>query len=191
MNWRDKVKKARLPEDVVKLVLRGDLAVEHERLVDEIERARATKADSLAGKGTAALEKQLRAIEAEATDGVVEIRLRALPRAKRAGDTRPTWMELSEAHPPRVEDGMMNARDRLMGGQNADTFPEPFVRASIVAIDGDEGHVADDAWAELLGAITDRQFDELVTAAWDLNQGKVDVPFWSGGSKPTRTSAAG
>lgn len=189
MSWRDKVKAARLPEATVKLVLRGDLQAEHERLVDEIQKAAEQPRTSLASKGTKALEERLRAIEAEAAESVVEVRLRALPRAARAGDTRPTWRELTEAHPPRVEDGMMNARDRLMGGQNADTFPEPFARACIIALDGEEDHMGDGEWADLMGAITDRQFDELVTAAWSLNQGSVDVPFWPGASKPTRTSA--
>jgi hypothetical protein len=191
MSWRDKVKNARLPELTVKLVMRGDLQVEHERLVAEIEQAKEKKADSLAGKGTAALEKRLREIEAEADGSVVEFRLRGLPRSKRAGDVRPTWVELSEGHPPRVEDGIMDARDRLMGGQNMDTFPEPFVRASIVAIDGDESPLTDGDWAELMGSITDYQFDQLVNGAWELNQREVSVPFWSGGSKPTPTTSPG
>ena len=188
MSWRDKVKNARLPETTVKLVLRGDLQAEHERLVDEIEKARERKTDSLAGKGTAALEEKLRQIEADAAGSVVEFRLRALPRSKRAGDVRPTWQELAEAHPPRIADGMMDARDRLMGGHNAETFPEPLARASVIAVDGDDSTLSEADWAELMGAVTDRQFDELVTAAWHLNQGSVDVPFWSGGSKPTAGS---
>lgn len=189
MSWRDKVKNARLPEATVKLVTRGDLQAEHERLVDEIEKAADQPRASLASKGTKALEEQLRKLEAEAADSVVEVRMRALPRSKRAGDTRPTWRELTEAHPPRVEDGVMNARDRLMGGQNADDFPEPLVRASIIALDDDESAMNDADWDELMGSVTDRQFDELVSAAWGLNQGSVDVPFWPGASKPTRTSA--
>lgn len=188
MGWRDKVKQAKLPEDTVKLVLRGDLAPEHERLVAEIEQARERGATSLAGKGTAALEKRLRQIEAESADSVVEFQLRALPRAKRPGDDRPTWRDLTEAHPPRVTDGVMEARDRLAGGINYLTFPEAMVRACIVAIDGDSDPVTDADWQSLLGGITDRQYDDLVNTCWGLNQGAVDVPFWSGGSKQTATS---
>ena len=188
-NWRDKVKTARLPEKTVPLVMRGDLAAEHERLVDEIEKARERGASSLAGAGTAALEEQLRAVEAEMGDSVVAFQLRALPKMKRAGDDRPTWRELNEQHPPRVTDGVIDPRDRLAGGVNADEFPEPMVRASIVAVDGDESDLMSDAdWADLMGAITDRQFDELVSSAWELNRGLVDVPFWSAASKPTATS---
>ncbi len=189
-SWRDKVKTARLPEDTVRLVLRGDLAVEHERLVDEIEKARERGSTSLAGKGTATLEERLREIEAESADSMVVLGLRALPKAKRPGDDRPTWRELTGQHPPRVTDGMMEPRDRLAGGMNADTFPEPMVRACIVAIDGDDPELDDAAWAELMAAITAGQFDELVNSAWNLNQGRVDIPFWSGGSKPTGTSGS-
>ncbi len=186
-NWRDKVKAARLPQARVKLVLRGDLAAEHERLVDEIEQARERGASSLAGKGTAALEEQLRAIEAEMQDSVVVFLLRALPRAKRPGDNRPTWLELTTQHPPRISDGAMDPRDRLAGGVNSETFPEPLVRASIIEPDD----ITDDDWPDLVGSLTQKQFDDLVDTAWNLNRGEVDIPFWSGGSRPTPTSGAG
>src|SRR5688572_18287962 len=138
MGWRDKVKNARLPEDTVKLVTRGDLQTEHERLVAEIEKAAEQPRNSLASKGTKAAEERIRAIEAEAADSVIAVLLRALPRSKRSGDNRQTWRELWEDHEPRVTDGVMNARDRLAGGVNHETFPEAMVRASIVAVDGDE-----------------------------------------------------
>lgn len=184
MGWRDKVKTARLPEETVPVVMRGDLAGEHEQLVEEIEKARERGSTSLAGAGTAILEERLRAIEAEMQDSVVAIKLRALPKAKRADDQRPTWRELCNEHPPRVEDDVVNVRDRLAGGVNADTFPEPLLRASIVAMDEDEApDLGDAAWAELMAAVTDGQFDRLVSAAWGLNRGTVDVPFWSADSK--------
>lgn len=191
MSWRDKAKSARLPERTVPLMMRGDLALEHERLVEEIERARERGASSLAGKGTTALEEQLRALEAEAADSVIRFRLRALPRSKRAGDRRPTWRELHEAHPPRVnEAGMMDPRDRLAGGINHQTFPEPMVRACLASLDDEElvDEISDADWAELSGSLTDGQFDKLVAACWDLNRGVMDVPFWPGGSKQTSTS---
>jgi len=188
MGWREKVKNARLPEDTVKLVTLGDLQAEHERLVDEIEKAKDSKAGSLAGSGTAALEERLREIEADVADSVIEFRMRSLPREKRSGDDRPTWRELTEAHPPRTEDGMMDPRDRLAGGLNAETFSEPLVRASVIAVDGEEDELSDADWIQLMGSITDRQYDELVSCAWGLNQGSVTVPFWSPASKPTRGS---
>lgn len=188
MSWRDKVKAARLPEKIVPLVMRGDLAVEHGRLVAEIEQAKERGVSSLAGKGTAVLEEQLRALEAEASDSVVRFKLRALPRSARAGDNRPTWRELNDAHPPRTEDGMMNLRDRIAGGINHETFPEPMLRACIIAVDEDDVPMNDADWAELMGALTEGHFDALVKASWDLNRDVVDVPFWSGGSKGTPTT---
>jgi hypothetical protein len=186
-NWRDKVKTARLPERVVPLVMRGDLAVEHERLVDEIEKAKARGASSLAGAGTAELKEQLRAIEAEMQDSIVAFRLRALPRSKRPDDGRPTWSELGEQHPPRVSDGVMDARDRIAGGINADTFPEPLVKASVVEPDD----ITEADWPGLLAGLTQGQFDSLVNVAWELNRGEVDVPFWSDDSRRTGTTGRG
>lgn len=191
MSWRDKVKQGRLPEEVVKLTLRGDLAAEHEQLVEQIEQVRERGSSSLAGNGTAALKARIREIEAEAADSVVAFKLRALPRAKRAGDDRPTWRELADLHPPRVTDGVMDARDRIAGGVNRDTFPEPMVRACLIALDDDEDPPGDADWAELVGGLTDGQFDALVNACWGLNRGVVDVPFWSDGSKQTSSSALG
>lgn len=186
-NWRDKVKTARLPEKVVPLVMRGDLAAEHERLVDEIEKSRSRGANSLAGTGTADLEEQLRAIEAEMQDSIVSFRLRALPRSKRSGDDRLTWNELGALHPPRVSDGIMDARDRIGGGVNVDTFPEPLVKASVVEPDD----ITEADWPGLLAGLTQGQFDNLVSVAWELNRGEVDVPFWSDDSKRTGTTGRG
>lgn len=182
--WRDKVKQARLPETIVPIVLRGDLGAEHEKLVEDLEQARERRTGSLAGSGTRPIEARLREIEDQVRDSVVEFRLRALPRSKRPGDDRPTWRDLAEAHPPRVDDGVMDARDRLAGGINRDTFPEPMVRASIIEPDD----ITDDDWADIMASLTDGQFDQLVNACWSLNRGEVDIPFWSGGSKATETS---
>lgn len=172
-DWRDKLKAARLPERTVPIVLRGDLAAEHERITRELEQAKARKADSLAGSGTGELEEQLHRVEDEMRDSVVEFRLRALPRAKRPGDNRPSWRELKEQHPPREKDGMMLTEDRVAGGMNIETVAEPLVRVSIV----EPGDITDADWANLMATLTDRQFDDLVQAAWQLNQDSVDLPF--------------
>jgi hypothetical protein len=184
-DWRDKIKQARLPEVTVPIVTRGDLAAEHEAAVDALEKARATKASSLAGSGTGALEERIREIEAESRDSVIEFRLRALPRTKRPGDDRVSWTELTAQHPPREKDGEMVLEDRLAGGVNVLSIAEPLVRVSVV----EPSDMTDADFDDLLPALTGRQFDELVKAAWDLNQGRVDIPFWSGGSEMTLTSA--
>ncbi len=172
-DWRDKLKAAKLPEKMVPIVMRGDLAAEHERLTAELEKARTAKANSIAGTGTGELEEQLHRVEEQMRDSVVEFRLRALPRTKRPGDPRPSWTELKAQHPPREKDGEMLIDDRLAGGVNAEAVAEPLARISIVEPDD----ITDADWAALMASLTDRQFDDLVKAAWDLNQGRIDIPF--------------
>lgn len=185
-DWRDKVKAARLPEKVVPVVLRGDLAAEHEQVSGEIEEARKRGSTSLAGSGTGPLEERLHAIEEEMRGSVVEFRMRALPRSRRPGDNRPSWPELAKQHPPREKDGEMFVEDRMADGINQETHPEALVKASVV-----EPGFSENDWEEVLGALTQRQFDELVAAAWGLNMGKVDIPFSSAGSRTPPASDAG
>lgn len=185
-DWRDKLKQARLPEAVVPIVLRGDLAAEHEQLTRQLEELRARGATSLAGAGTGRVEDRLREIADEMRESVVEFTLRALPRAKRPGDRRPSWRELREQYPPREKNGEMVREDIMAGFVNALLFPEPLVKASVV-----DPELTDDDWAELLPSISDGQFDELVNAAWTLNRGKVDIPFSSGGSATIPNSDVG
>lgn len=182
-DWRDKLKQARLPEAVVPIVLRGDLAAEHEQLTRQLDEARARGASSLAGSGTGRIEDRLREIADDMRDSVVEFTLRALPRAKRPGDRRPSWRELREQYPPREKNGEMLREDIMAGFVNAVQFPEPLVKASVV-----DPELSDEDWAELMPNISDGQFDELVNAAWTLNRGKVDIPFSPGGSATTPTT---
>lgn len=185
-NWRDKVKAARLPETTVQLVLRGDLAAEHEKLSRELTEVRERKTGSLAGSGAGPIEEALQALEEAMRDSILEVRLRALPREKRSGDSRPSWRELKELHPPRKDDaGATLIEDRIAGGVNVDAIAEPLARVSVIEPDD----ITDADWSELMAKLTDHQFDELVNAAWGLNQRSVDIPFSSAGSQTSRTSA--
>jgi hypothetical protein len=182
-NWRDKLKQARLPEAVVEIVLRGDLAVEHEQLTRQLEDIKSRPATSLAGSGAGPVEERLFELANEMRESVLAFTLRALPRGKRPGDRRPSWRELREQYPPREKNGEIVREDILAGFVNAADFPEPLVKASVV-----DPELTDDDWADLMPSITDGQFDELVNAAWNLNRGKVDIPFSSAGSETTPTS---
>jgi hypothetical protein len=182
-DWRDKLRQARLPETVVQIVLRGDLAAEHEQLTRELADIKSRPAASLAGTGAGPIEDRLAAIADEMRDSVLAFTLRALPRSKRPGDRRPSWRELREQHPPREKNGEMLREDIIAGFVNAGDFPEPLVKASVV-----DPELSDDDWAELMPNISDGQFDELVNAAWTLNRGKVDIPFSSAGSATMPTS---
>ncbi len=176
MGWKDKTKGATLPERIVQIVTRGSLAAEHEQITEQLEQS---KGSSLASSGD--LRARLADIEQEMRDSSVSALLRALPRNRRPGDTRPTWRELADAHPPRLDgDGVMEARDRLAGGINYQTFPEAMVRACIVELDGEAVSLDDADWQELMSAVAQGQFDELVANAWEINKDKVSIPFSSG-----------
>jgi hypothetical protein len=167
---------AKLPEKTVPVCLRGDLVADFEAADRELEQAQKKPASSLAGSGTSALTERLEALEAEMREHTYTFRLRGMPRH--------VWRELMAAHPPRVgDDGELVMEDRLTGANRLTVF-EPLVRASIV------DPVLDDAqFADLMSKLTDRQFEDLTSAAWDLNQGSVDIPFSRAASRIRRTTS--
>jgi hypothetical protein len=155
---------AKLPEQVVPLCLRGDLAAEVERLDAELELLQRAPGTSLAGNGSGALVEQIEALQEQMREHTYPVRLRALP--------RPEWNALRALHPPRVgDDGETLLEDR-MSGVNRDSFFEPAIQASII-----DPEISAADWEQLNATITDAQFQDLVSAVWTLNQGKVDVPF--------------
>lgn len=181
-DFHELLKQARLPERTVAVCLRADLVADHEGLQRQLDQAQQRQVDSLAGTGTGILEERIRDLEADMKASIVVFRLRALPHARRASDPRPTFRELRSQHPAREVDGKVLPEDMMAGWINAMTFPDPLVRHSIV-----EPELSDEDWENLV--LSQGQFDELATTAWELNQGKVDVPFWSGGSATRRSSA--
>lgn len=167
---------AKLPEKTVPVCLRGDLVADFEAADRELEQAQKKPASSLAGSGTGVLVERLESLEAEMAGHTYVFRLRAMPRH--------VWRELMAAHPPRKgEDGELVMEDRLTGANRLTVF-EPLVRASIV-----DPELTDEQFADLIGKLTDRQFEDLTSAAWDLNQGSVDIPFSRAASRARRTTS--
>jgi hypothetical protein len=178
---KEKIKKASRPERTVPVCLNGQLVAEFEAAERRLQEAiRRPAVDSLdAGGETRELAEQVEALREQMLDGVVEFRLRAMPRKR--------WRAFISEHPPREDDdGVVDARDRNIG-VNVDTFYPALIRTSTV-----EPELDDEDWLELLGGerklpdgqveevegvLTSRQFDELAGAAWDLNRDTVDVPF--------------
>lgn len=183
-DWRDKIKAARLPEATVAIVTRSDLVAEHESITRELTKAEAFKATSLAGTGSSPLKERLAALEAEMVDSILELRLRALPRAKRPGETRPTWSEFKAQFPPREKDGEMLMADRIAGGLNVDAAAEPLARISVIEPDD----MTDADWDEFVPALSDKQFDDIVSTAWALNESRINIPFSSAGSETIQDS---
>lgn len=190
-NWRSKIKDSTLPESTVKLVMMGDRMAEHQRLTAELATLEGKSAGSLAGSPRKVVQDQLDALLEEMRDSIIEVRLRALPRSRRAGDSRMTWPELADAHPPRVDgEGVMDPRDRLNGGINSATMPEVLVRQCIISVDGDESELTDGDWNSLASSLSEGQFQELLNECWSINRNTVNVPFLLAGSKRTGTTDA-
>lgn len=170
------LREARLPEKIVEICLRGDLVAEYEAVEAEHDRAVENRGDSLAGGNIAELKHRMNELREQMTAGNVAFRLRAMP--------RPKWRALCDAHQPRKdeESGEVDARDRVLG-VNVESFFEPLVMGCVI-----EPELDDEDWALLFGErLTDRQFDVLALAAWDLNKRDVDVPFSPSDSKGNQT----
>ncbi len=182
---KELIRSAKLPERSVPTCLQADLVAEHESVERKLKEAKDHRARRLdSGSDAQALSARLVELEAEMAEHTIEFRLRAMPRKQ--------WKRLIAAHPPRkAEDGTVEERDKYIG-VNVDSFFTALVRASVVEpqLDAedwrvllgddeqDDGQQDEDA-AETPedGVLTDRQFDQLADAAWELNRADVDVPF--------------
>lgn len=170
---------AKLAERTLALYVGGDqdLALRYQELDRKLITAADERPDSLAaGSPVRVIEAEMAEIETAMAEDTVVFRLRAMRR-------RP-FRELAEQHPPRIEaDGAVHRFDKL--GFNAETLPDPLIRASIVAPE-----LTDEQITHLLDeALTDAQYDELFLTCYALNRGTVDVPFSSAASQQNHHSA--
>jgi hypothetical protein len=171
---------ARLPERVVSIPMRGDLAAECERLEEQLrdlELEQGGPGASLSGNPRAReVAEQIEALRAQMKDSMLEFRLRALP--KRRGGKQPTWNQLKDANPPRE-----NHPVDKENGCNTDEFGEQLLRLSIV-----EPELDDEDWNNLLDGLSDGTFLVLVGYCFGVNQSDVDVPFSFAASQILRNS---
>jgi hypothetical protein len=167
---------AKLPEHTLIVCLRGDLAAEHEALERALADAEKQGATSLAGSGAGEIVDKIEALELQMREASYEFRLRAL--------RRPVWRALCDEHPPRRSDDTGEIVPTDLIGVNSDTFYDAIIRACLV-----DPELDDDQWARLNEALTDRQYDELARAAWDLNRRDVDVPFSRAASRMKQSTA--
>lgn len=175
-NFKSMLAEAALPETVVPVCLRGDLAADHEVLERELEQAQKQATDSLAGNGAAEIAERIRGLEEQMREHTYDFRLRALPRR--------AWRDLVAAHPPRRgDDNEIVDADRM--GVNGETFFDAMIRACLV-----DPELADEEWAALNEALTDRQYDSISDAAWALNRREIDVPFSRAASRMRERSDA-
>ncbi len=188
---------AALPEAVVPICMRGDLAAEHELAERELKQAQRTAADSITGNGVGEIAERIEGLEAQMREYTANFRLRALPKRK--------WRALVDAHPPRRgEDNEILDEDGL--GVDSSTFFVDMIMACLVdpVLDDDDrialfGHSpAEEAALKAEGRedeihdgfLTDKQFDDLWEKAWALNRREISIPFSLAASRMKRDSAA-
>lgn len=184
-HFKTMLAEAQLPEKVVQICLRGDLAADFEQLENDLSDAQkvAEQVNSLSGGETAAqIAEQMEALRIEMQEHTYPFRCRALP--KRA------FRALVADHPPRSVAGTgdeVKVHDDDRGfGVNVTTFFDALIRACVVDPELD---AAD--WKLLLDEkLTDNQFDTLAVTCWYVNRSDVDIPFSYAASKITRSSAA-
>jgi hypothetical protein len=173
-NFKTMLAEAALPETVVPVCLRGDLAADHELAERELEQAQKSAADSLAGNGVAEIAERIQGLEEQMREHTYDFRLRALPRR--------AWRDLVDAHPPRRgDDNEIVDGDRM--GVDSSTFFDAMIRACLV-----DPELTDEEWAALNEALTDRQYGDISDAAWALNRREVDVPFSRAASRMRQAS---
>lgn len=166
LSAEDIIRGGSLPTASVAVCMHADLTAEHEDLDRRLKDALNAPRDSLAaGSNATALSEQIRQLEERMREHTVTFVFRALP--------RPQWKKLIADHPPRqTPDGQVDERDKYIG-VNTETFFPAMIRACCV-----DPVLGDDVWQLLFDEkLTDRQFDGLSNAAWDLNRREVDVPF--------------
>jgi hypothetical protein len=175
--FQEMLKTAKLPERSIPICLRGDLAADHEAAERSLESARRCPVDSLDGSGTGTLIEHIENLQAQMAEHTYTFRMRALVRS--------AFRALIAAHPPRRGDDNEPLADDVNLGLNRETFFDALIRACTI-----DPELTEPEWRDLLDQqLTDRQYDDLSTAAWLLNRGEVDVPFSALASREKRNSA--
>lgn len=171
---KDRLGGAKLPVRRVSVCFRGDLYSEVQQLDEQLRELEAVTEDGrLSGNVEARrLAERIEAARAEMKENTEEFLLQALPRSK--------WQELKAAHPPRKDEH----RDLIAGGMNIETFAAALLPLSVISPPLD-----DEDWQMLADNLSDRQYEDLVDAAWSVNQGQVSIPFSQAASK-IRTSVS-
>jgi hypothetical protein len=171
------IRGGKLPEKDFPVCVEPDLVAEYEQLVEARDAAKEAGAGSLAGGNTTALDEQIADVQKRMEESTVVLKLRALGRRQ--------FRALRDEHPPRKDaEGKVDLGD-LRLGVNRDTFFDPFIRETIV------DPVLDEETLTLLieQRLTDGQWDDLTTTAWNMNEAKISVPLSSAAS-PNRRSTS-
>lgn len=176
------------PEKLVPLCLDASLRAEWEQAEADLVRARRdTNPEMLTGNAAASrLAERVRELEDQMQAQTVHFRLRALPRSD--------WARLFSEHPKR-EDNPID----VQLGFNHETFYDAVIThkdragvpATIVSVRDADDQLVDfdvDDWDDLADQMTDQQYADFANSVWELNRGKVSVPFSRVASRMTTNS---
>lgn len=162
------IREAKLPERTVPICLRADLVSRYHELSARLDRIKDANqaADSMVGEDQTPLTAEKAALEGEMRAATVPFVLRAL--------SRPRFRDLIAQHPPRKDDeGNVVQTDWI--GVDTSRFYDVLIRQTVV-----EPQLDEETWQLLLNEkLTDRQYNDLAEAGWDLCRDKVDIPFLS------------
>jgi hypothetical protein len=155
-DFRALLQQQKAPERVVAICLRADLTAEIEQLEERLRARRETVVTAtLSGDAEAReIANQIRALEEQAKDATVQIRMRALPRKQ--------WADLVAKHPPVDDSTEFNVK----------TIFDDAVPACIV-----EPELDRDTLDQFLDRLTQGQWDQLAGTCFALNAGDGRVPF--------------
>lgn len=170
------IRAGKLPEKDFPVCVDPDLVAEYEQLVEMRDAAKEAGAGSLAGGGTA-FDEQITDVQSRMEAATVVLRLRALGRLR--------WKALKDGHPARKGDDGKPVSEDMFVGVNRQSFFNALVRETIAA------PVLDSETLDLLldEKLTDGQWEDLCTVAWNMNEAKINVPLSSAAS-PNRKSTA-
>lgn len=164
MSLKDKIKRRRR---IVAFCPDLSIALEIDAAQDALDAARKAQGDRLASKAVKDAEKALAEVKARAEATILDVELEARPRK--------AWAELLEAHPPR-EDRSWDKSFTI----DWDHFLADVLPASVVAVreraTGEPVEVAAAEWAEIVGEITDGQYQAFALAVLTLNR-DTENPF--------------
>ena len=171
------IRGGKLPEKDYPVCVEPDLVAEYEQLVGMREAAKEAGAGSLAGGSTTALDEQIADVQQRMEASTVVLKLRALGRLR--------WKALKDEHPPRKDADGKTIPEDVFVGVNREAFFNALVRETIAA------PVLDAETLDLLldEKLTDGQWEDLCTIAWNMNEAKISVPLSSAASPSRKTSA--
>lgn len=147
------------------MCLDEDLIEQYDALRAQRDAAMAERADSLAGPRAPEFDEPLGQLREQIDEATLTLTFTAL--------ARPRFRELCDKFPPsRDENGVINVTEDIIG-VHFDDFMAAIIPMSIV----DPELASEDIRTLVEERMTDRQYQEMTDVIWDLNRGKVNIPF--------------